>query len=72
MSRLIIKVAVKTDLAEESIEKTGENEYLVKLKEPRRKGKANAALLKLLSRRFNRKARIVSGLKSKHKIVELE
>lgn len=69
---MIIKVAVKTDMAEESVEKTGENEYLVKLKAPRRKGKANAALLKLLSRYFNRKARIVSGLKSKHKIVELE
>ena len=69
---MIIKVAVKTDTAEESIEKLGENEYLVKLKAPRRKGKANAALLKVLSRYFNRKARIVSGLKSKRKIVELE
>lgn len=68
---MIIKVAVKTDMAEESIEKTGENEYLVKLKEPRRKGKANAALLRLLSRHFNRNARIISGLASKNKIVEL-
>lgn len=68
---MIIKVAVKTDMAEESIEKTGENEYLVKLKEPRRKGKANVALLKLLSRHFNRNARIISGLTSKNKIVEL-
>jgi len=69
---LIIKVAVKTDTAEESIEKIGENAYLVKLKEARRKGKANIALLKLLSRYFNRKVRIVSGLTSKNKIVELE
>lgn len=59
-------------MAEESVEKIGENEYLVKLKQPRRKGKANAALLKVLSRYFNRKVRIVSGLTSKNKIVELE
>jgi uncharacterized protein (TIGR00251 family) len=69
---LIVKVAVKTDMAEESVEEMGENRYLVKLKAPRRKGKANAALLKLLSTHFNRKARIVSGLTSKNKIVELE
>lgn len=69
---MIVKVTVKTDLAEESVEKIAENRYLVKLKAPRRKGKANAALLKLLSRHFNRKTRIVSGLTSKNKIVELK
>ncbi len=52
---MIVKVAVKTDITVESVEKRGENRHLVMLKAPRRKGKANAALLKLLSKHFNQK-----------------
>ncbi|MCW7071525.1 hypothetical protein B6V00_04310 [ANME-1 cluster archaeon ex4572_4] len=44
----------------------------VKVKEPPTKGKANKAVVKLLSKHFNAGVRIVSGAKSRKKIVEVE
>ncbi len=45
---------------------------IIKVKEPPTKGKANKAAIKLLSRYFNANVRIVSGTKSRRKIVERE
>lgn len=45
---------------------------LVKVKESPTKGKANKAVVRLLSRHFNANVRIVSGTKSRKKIVEIE
>lgn len=45
----------------------------VYVKEPAEKNKANVAVLKLLAEKFNAKnARIISGEKSRKKIIELE
>ena len=41
------------------------------VKEPRQKGKANQAVLKLLKKHFGKQARLVSGATSTTKIVEL-
>lgn len=45
---------------------------IVKVREPPKKGKANKAVLELLSKHFNARVRLVSGEKSKKKIIEVE
>ncbi len=45
---------------------------IVRVKEPPIKGKANKAVVKLLSRYFNARVRIVSGTNSRRKIVAIE
>lgn len=45
---------------------------IIRVKEPPKKGKANKAVLMLLSGYFNADVRIVSGAKSRHKIVVVE
>lgn len=67
-----IRVTVKTGARENRVEKIDEDEYLVAVKEPPKRGRANAALLKLLSKHFRGKARIVSGSTSRNKIIEVE
>lgn len=54
------------------MEKLGESWYLVRVKASRRKGRANAAVLKLLQRQFGGRARIVRGFTSTRKVVEIE
>ena len=49
-----------------------DNELIVRLKKPAEKGKANKALVKLLSKHFNARVKIVSGLRSRKKIIEIE
>jgi len=44
---------------------------VVKIKEKLEKGKANAAVIKVLENYFNKKIRIVSGFTSKNKVIEL-
>jgi uncharacterized protein (TIGR00251 family) len=68
---LRITVEVKTGQRDESIEPIEEGRYLVRVKEPRLKGKANQAVLKLLKRHFGKQAKLVSGATSTTKIVEL-
>ena len=45
---------------------------VVRVKEPPARGKANKAAVKVLSRYFNANVRIVSGTKSRRKIVAIE
>lgn len=67
-----ITVDVKAGSREEGVEYLGEGRYLVKVKAPKKKGKANSAVLKLLQRHFDCRATIVSGHTSTRKIIELE
>ncbi len=64
-----IEVKAKPGSKQEKIEFT-EGRLTVFLKEPAEKGKANTALIKLLSRVFG-SASIVSGAKSRKKLVEI-
>jgi uncharacterized protein (TIGR00251 family) len=68
---LRISVKVKTNARESRVEKIGDNDYVVMVKEPPKQGKANAALLKLLSRHFEGRVRIVRGVTSRKKIIEI-
>jgi uncharacterized protein (TIGR00251 family) len=67
-----ITIDVKAGSRDEGVEEIGEGMYLVRVKAPRMKGKANAAVLKLLRRYFGRRVLIVSGHTSTRKIIEVE
>lgn len=67
-----ITVDVKAGSREEGVEDLGEERYLVKVKAPKKKGKANSAVLKLLQKYFGCRATMVSGHTSTRKIIELE
>lgn len=69
-----IFVKAKTRVREEGIEKIGEASFVVKVKEPPMEGKANEAIVKTLAGYFGipaSRVHIVSGYKSKSKIVEI-
>jgi uncharacterized protein (TIGR00251 family) len=68
---LRITVEVKAESREDGVEMLEEGRYLVKVKEPRQKGKANQAVLKLLKKHFGKQARLVSGATSSTKIIEI-
>ena len=50
----MIRVRGKTNSEEETIEKVSDDQYLLKVKEPAEKGRANAAAVKLLHRHFKK------------------
>ncbi len=67
-------IRVKPNSSQEKIEKT-ENGYLVYVKEPPVENKANQAVIKVLSNYFKipkSQISILSGLKSKQKIIEIK
>jgi len=67
-----ISVIVKTNAKENKIEKIGEKEFKIFVKEPAKEGKANEAIIELLAEYFNvprLKINIILGLKSKKKII---
>jgi uncharacterized protein (TIGR00251 family) len=67
-----VVVAVSSSSKDESIEKQEDGTYLVKVKAPAQRGRANAAVVKLLSKYFNANVHMVSGFTSRYKIVEFE
>lgn len=70
--KLIIRV--KPNSKEDNIEKIGDNEYVVKVKEPAEEGKANTKMIKLLADFFNVNRDAINikiGHKLKNKIVEI-
>ena len=67
----IIKVKVKPNSGKQEIEKISETEFVVRLKKPAEDNKANLELLKLMKKYFKKEARILRGLKSKEKILEV-
>ncbi len=69
---MIIKIKVRPNSKTQDIEKIGESEYKVSLKEKAEDNKANIELLKLLKKQFGKEAKIIKGLKSKNKIVKVQ
>ena len=65
----MLKIRVKTNQPKnEILEK--DRIYLVKIKEKPEKGKANLAIIKLFKKELKKNVRIVSGFKSKEKLIE--
>jgi len=69
-----IFIRVKPAASKNRIKKLEEKSFSVWVKEPPVKGRANKAVVKLLADYFNvsvSRLRIKSGLKSKHKTIEI-
>jgi len=68
---MIIKIKVKTNSRKQEIIQLKGDEYLISLKESPDNNKANKELLKLLNKKFKKEVKILKGLRSKNKIVEI-
>lgn len=69
-----VSIQVKTNAKVESVEKLPDGAYLVRVRVPPIEGKANERIRELLADYFNlpkSRIEIVSGLKSKKKIFEV-
>ena len=67
-----IRIEVRAGANEEKVEPLEGGLYLVAVKAPRSRGKANEAVLKALKRYFKKQVRIVSGATSTIKIIEVD
>jgi uncharacterized protein (TIGR00251 family) len=71
---VIIRVNVKPNSKIEELTHEGDD-FTIRVKEPAREGKANQAVIKLLARHFGiprSQVRILSGLKSRNKVIEVK
>ena len=64
-------VTVHPSSREVGVEKQDDGSYVVRVKAHSEGGKANLAVIKLLSKHFKKDVRIVSGLTSRHKTLEV-
>jgi len=74
LERVKIFVKVKPQSKNEGVTKTDETHYVVQVKAPPVEGKANEAVVRVLSDYFNipkSHVRILKGTQGKHKIVEI-
>jgi uncharacterized protein (TIGR00251 family) len=69
---MIIAVDVKSNSRENSVLKLGEDYYLVCVKAPAKKDKANKAVLNLLKNYFGNQVYLISGRSSNRKLFEVE
>ncbi len=69
-----INIKVKPNSKQEKVEKISTTEFVLWVKAPAREGKANEAVIKLLSAYFGlakSRINIVQGTSSKNKVVEI-
>jgi len=69
-----INIKAKPSAKESEVEKIDDNNFVVSVKEPPIQGRANQAIIKLLSEYFNTsptRVRIVVGHTSRNKIIEI-
>lgn len=65
-----IKIKVKANSKEEKVEKR-DGYYFICVKERAVENRANKSVLKLLKKYFGKQVRILKGIKSREKIIEL-
>ena len=70
MMRIIVDVKPKTK--KDLVEQLSENHFLVHTRSPASKGKANAAVTKLLKKHFDKPVSIISGHTSSRKLFMVE
>jgi uncharacterized protein (TIGR00251 family) len=70
-----MKIQVKVKPNSKTAEVSQESDsFIVKVKEPPKEGKANQAVIKLLAEHFNvpqSRVRILSGFRSRNKVIEV-
>lgn len=72
---MLINVKAKTRAKNEDVEKVDENNFVVSIKEPPEKGKANFAIERALAQYFKTpiyNVKLVSGFSSRNKIFEID
>ncbi|MEK6820267.1 MAG: DUF167 domain-containing protein [Nanoarchaeota archaeon] len=72
---MLIHVKVKPNSSKQKIESFGNNMYLIYLKEPPEKNRANIELINLLARYFTTppaRIKIKAGLNNSKKIIQIE
>ena len=69
---MILEVKVKTNSKKRDIEKVDDVKYVAHLKSLPEGGKANSELIKLFSKFFKGKAKILRGKTSKNKLLKIE
>lgn len=67
-----IKIKLHPSSSQEKIEKISEEEYEVWIREKPIEGKANIVLEKYLKKYFSKPVRVIKGLKSRNKVIEVE
>jgi uncharacterized protein (TIGR00251 family) len=67
-----VMVDVKAGSKWDSVEEIDENHLMVHVRAPPTKGKANAAIIKLLRKHYDRHVTLVSGFTSNTKVFEVE
>jgi uncharacterized protein (TIGR00251 family) len=68
-----IQIKVKPNSRTEEVGREGDN-FIVKVKEPPKEGRANEAIIRLLAQHFGvsqSQVRIISGVKSKNKVIQI-
>ncbi len=65
-----VSIIVKPGARDDRVEEQEDGSLIVSVRAPAERGKANIAVIKLLSRHFKKDVRIVSGFTSRHKVVE--
>ena len=68
-----IQVKVKPNSKTDEVSREGDS-FIVKVKQPPKEGKANQAVIKLLAEHFGvprSQVRILSGFKSRNKVIEV-
>ncbi|HIP42343.1 MAG TPA: DUF167 domain-containing protein [Aquifex aeolicus] len=72
---MLINVKVIPKARKEEVKKVSDNQFIVKVKEPPEKGKANERVIELLSEYFGipkRKIKILRGITGRNKFVEID
>lgn len=67
-----LKIKLHSNSSQEKIEKINENSLEIWIKEKPIDNKANVALEKFLKKYFKKDVKIIKGIKSREKIVEVE
>jgi len=66
-----ITIRLKPNAKDSKVVSQNINHYVVEVKSAPEKGKANIELVKFMSKHLGKKVRIVSGLKSRDKVLEV-
>ena len=69
---IALKIITKPNSKKTEIVSDNDGILIITIKSPPEKGKANQELVKFLSKHFKRKVEIISGFKSKSKILKIE
>ena len=68
---MIIKIKVHANSSQEKIKRINNSEYEIWIKEKPIENKANVSIIKVLKKYFKKNIKIIKGLTSRNKIVEV-